>query len=58
MRYYYEYKEKNGCKVDGHNLEKLLYYFNVILIIISYFIKYNVFKGAYQKRYAPFTVCK
>lgn len=23
MRYYYEYKEKNGCKVGGHNLEKI-----------------------------------
>lgn len=22
MKYYYEYKEKNGCKVGGHNLEK------------------------------------
>jgi hypothetical protein len=23
MRYYYEYKCKNGCKVSGHNLEKI-----------------------------------
>lgn len=23
MRYYYEYKEKNGCKVGGHNLEEI-----------------------------------
>jgi hypothetical protein len=23
MRYYYEFKEKNGCKVGGHNLEKI-----------------------------------
>lgn len=23
MRYYYEYKEKNGCLVGGHNLEKI-----------------------------------
>lgn len=23
MKYYYEYKEKNGCKVGGHNLEKI-----------------------------------
>ena len=22
MRYFYEYKYKNGCKVGGHNLEK------------------------------------
>ena len=23
MKYYYEYKEKNGCKVGGHNLENI-----------------------------------
>lgn len=23
MRYYYEYKYKNGCKVGGHNLERI-----------------------------------
>lgn len=23
MKYYYEYKMKNGCKVDGHNLENI-----------------------------------
>ena len=23
MRYYFEYKEKNGCKVGGHNLETI-----------------------------------
>lgn len=23
MRYYYEYKQKNGCKVEGHNLEEI-----------------------------------
>lgn len=23
MRYYYEFKEKNGCKVGGHNLEEI-----------------------------------
>lgn len=23
MRYYYEYKEKKGCKVGGHNLENV-----------------------------------
>ena len=23
MRYFYEYKYKNGCKVGGHNLEKI-----------------------------------
>lgn len=30
MRYYYEYKEKNGCKVGGHNLEKIEFYDNYI----------------------------
>lgn len=23
MKYYYEYKEKSGCVVGGHNLEKI-----------------------------------
>lgn len=23
MRYFYEYKVKNGCKVGGHNLEEI-----------------------------------
>ena len=23
MKYYYEYKEKNGCKFGGHNLERI-----------------------------------
>lgn len=23
MRYFYEYKDKNGCKVRGHNLESI-----------------------------------
>lgn len=23
MRYFYEYKDKNGCKVRGHNLENI-----------------------------------
>lgn len=26
MKYYYEYKYKNGCKVGGHNLEKIEFY--------------------------------
>ena len=30
MKYYYEYKFKNGCKVGGHNLEKLEFYDNYI----------------------------
>ena len=26
MKYYYEYKCKNGCKVGGHNLEYIEFY--------------------------------
>lgn len=26
MKYFYEYKYKNGCKVSGHNLEKIEFY--------------------------------
>ena len=33
MKYYYEYKEKNGCKVGGHNLEKIEFYDNYIKLI-------------------------
>lgn len=24
MKYFYEYKENNGCKVGGHNLENVI----------------------------------
>ena len=30
MRYFYEYKYKNGAKVGGHNLEKVEFYDNYI----------------------------
>ncbi len=30
MKYYYEYKEKNGCEVGGHNLEKIEFFGNYI----------------------------
>lgn len=30
MKYYYEYKYKNGCKVGGHNLETIEFYDNYI----------------------------
>lgn len=33
MRYYYEYKEKNGCKVGGHNLEKIEFFDNYIRLL-------------------------
>lgn len=30
MKYYYEYKDKNGCKVGGHNLETIEFFDNCI----------------------------
>lgn len=33
MKYYYEYKEKNGCKVGGHNLETIEFYDNIIKLL-------------------------
>jgi hypothetical protein len=33
MRYYYEYKYKNGCKVGGHNLEKIKLFDNYIKLL-------------------------
>lgn len=33
MRYRYEYKYKNGCKVGGHNLEKIEFYDNCIKLL-------------------------
>lgn len=33
MKYYYEYKEKNGCKVGGHNLEKIEFFGNYIKLL-------------------------
>ena len=35
MKYYYEYKLKNGAKVGGHNLEKIT--FNEEILILSGF---------------------
>lgn len=32
MRYFYEYKYKNGCKVGGHNLESIIVKDNKILL--------------------------
>lgn len=32
MRYYYEYKYKNGCMVGGHNLENIIIKDNKILL--------------------------
>ena len=33
MKYYYEYKEKNGRKACGHNLEKIEFYDNYIKLL-------------------------
>lgn len=33
MKYYYEYKEKNGCKVGGHNLERIEFFDNYIRLL-------------------------
>lgn len=33
MKYYYEYKEKNGCEVGGHNLIRIEFYDNYIKLI-------------------------
>ena len=33
MKYYYECKEKNGCKVCGHNLETIEFYDNFIKLL-------------------------
>lgn len=33
MKYYYEYKYKNGCKVGGHNLVKIEFFDNYIRLL-------------------------
>lgn len=33
MSYYYEYKERHGCKAGGHNLEKIEFYDNYIKLL-------------------------
>ena len=32
MKYFYEYKIKNGAKVGGHNLEKIIIKDNMIIL--------------------------
>lgn len=32
MKYYYEYKEKNGATAGGHNLEKIIIKDDVIIL--------------------------
>lgn len=32
MKYFYECKEKNGCKFGGHNLKKIEFYDNYIIL--------------------------
>ena len=41
MRYFYEYKYKNGCKVGGHNLEKIEFYDNYIKLLGKDIIQTN-----------------
>lgn len=33
MKYYYKYKDKNGCKVGGSNLEDIEFYDNYIRLL-------------------------
>lgn len=42
MKYYYEYKEKNGCKVGGHNLEIIEFYDNYIKLLGTDVIQTNI----------------
>ena len=39
MRYYYEYKEKNGCIVGGHNLETIEFFEHYIRLLGVYIIQ-------------------
>ena len=41
MRYFYEYKYKNGCKVGGHNLENIIARDNYIKLLGVDIIKTN-----------------
>lgn len=48
MKYYYEYKEKNGCKVGGHNLERIEFYDNYIKLLGTDVIQTNI---GYKRQY-------
>ena len=48
MRYFYEYKYKNGCKVGGHNLEKIEFYDNYMRLLGVDIISTNY---NYEKQY-------
>lgn len=48
MRYYYEYKYKNGCKVGGHNLERIEFYDNYIKLLGVDVIQTNI---GYKRQY-------
>ena len=48
MKYYYEYKEKNGCKVGGNNLETIEFYDNYIKLSEQRLNRY--FDDLYSKR--------
>lgn len=48
MKYYYEYKHKNGSKVGGHNLEKIEFYDNYIKLLGRDIIQTNY---GYEEQY-------
>lgn len=41
MKYYYEYKEKNGTKVGGHNLEDITIKNNAIILEGTNYLEKN-----------------
>ena len=47
MKYYYEYKYKNGCKVGGHNLEKIELYDNYIKLSGADIVPTYVYEESY-----------
>lgn len=53
MKYYYEYKEKSGCKVGGSNLEKIEFYDNYIRLLGVDVIPTNY---DYEKKYWAITL--
>lgn len=51
MKYFYEYKYLNGCKVAGHNLEEIRINENNILLIGKDMLELN--NGIYEE---PFNI--
>lgn len=48
MKYFYEYKDKNGCIVGGHNLEIIEFYDNYINLLGTDVIQTNI---GYKRQY-------